>query len=149
MVVLIIGILAAVALPQYQVAVAKTHYADLITSVKAIKDAQELYYLANGTYATKMESLDVDLPNWKYDNLPWGGAAKAIKLSNGNYIRIFQDNEVIGTNIGSLCNNFMIYLNHHPTGANKTRCCYQTSKYCNQNLGKKICKAFDNSSSKC
>lgn len=147
-VVLIIGILAAVALPQYQLAVAKTRYADLMTAVKAIKDAQEIYYLTNGEYTSQMENLDIDLPNWKYEYLPWG-AAKAIKLPNGNYIRIFQNNSVIGTDIKYLCNNFQIYLTHHPTKGDTHRCCYQKSNYCNQNLGKKICKTFDKTSIQC
>ena len=58
-VVLIIGILAAVALPQYQKAVARAHAAEAITVLKAITDAQEVYYLANGEYTNNLEDLDV------------------------------------------------------------------------------------------
>ena len=61
-VVLIIGILAAVAVPQYQVAVAKSRYATLKNLVRSIQNAQEVYYLANGAYATKFENLDIELP---------------------------------------------------------------------------------------
>ncbi len=61
-VVLIIGILAAVAVPQYQIAVAKSRLATLKNLVTAIKNAQEVYYLANGKYASKFEDLDVELP---------------------------------------------------------------------------------------
>jgi len=57
-VVLIIGILAAVALPQYQVAVLKTRYANLMTNVKAVHDAEEIYYLANGSYTDDPSELD-------------------------------------------------------------------------------------------
>ena len=49
-VVLIIGILASVALPQYQVAVAKSKFTKLIPTVKAMKDGMEMYYMANGGY---------------------------------------------------------------------------------------------------
>jgi len=49
-VVLIIGILSAVALPQYRAVVAKSRLAALIPNVRALKDGLELYYLANGAY---------------------------------------------------------------------------------------------------
>ena len=49
-VVLIIGILAAVALPQYQKAVLKARMARAIPAVHALKNAEEIYYLANGNY---------------------------------------------------------------------------------------------------
>ena len=64
-VVLIIGILAAVAVPQYQKAVYKGRYATLKHLAKALAQAQEVYYLANGQYAQKIEDLDVDLPGGK------------------------------------------------------------------------------------
>ena len=60
-VVLIIGILVAVAVPQYQVAVAKSRYAKLKHLVKALANAQEVYYLANGQYSIRMENLDINL----------------------------------------------------------------------------------------
>ncbi|MGN1057737.1 MAG: type IV pilin protein [Candidatus Avelusimicrobium sp.] len=49
-VVLIIGILAAAALPQYQVAVAKSRLAGVMSQVKALKQTAEVYYMTNGAY---------------------------------------------------------------------------------------------------
>lgn len=46
-VVLIIGILSAVALPQYTKAVEKSRAAEALTLVRAIRDANEAYYMAN------------------------------------------------------------------------------------------------------
>ena len=62
-VVLIIGILSAVALPQYTRAVEKSRATQGITLVKAIADGQKIYYMANGTYTDKFEDLDIGLPN--------------------------------------------------------------------------------------
>ena len=60
-VVLIIGILAAVAVPQYQVAVAKSRLMQSFTLAKSIRDAEEVYYLANGTYTRDLADLDIDV----------------------------------------------------------------------------------------
>ena len=62
-VVLIIGILAAVALPQYKVAVMKSRLVAQISIVKAMKQAAEAYYLANGQYVDDVFAYDVDYPN--------------------------------------------------------------------------------------
>ena len=61
-VVLIIGILTAVALPQYQKAVWKSRNVQLKTLVSALGKAQQRYYLANGAYGNNFEELDVDIP---------------------------------------------------------------------------------------
>ena len=61
-VVLIIGILAAVALPQYNVAVEKSRLVQQITMVDAIVRAQEVYYMANGTFAGDLDDLDISYP---------------------------------------------------------------------------------------
>ncbi len=83
-VVLIIGILAAVALPQYQKAVLKTHFASLKVLTRAIADAEEAYYLANGEYTTEWDNLDIHTPPYieeftqgtgKRRSFSWGSCA--------------------------------------------------------------------------
>ena len=61
-VVLIIGILSAVALPQYQKAVYKARAAEALILVKALEDAEEVYYMANGEYSKDITELDVQIP---------------------------------------------------------------------------------------
>jgi len=60
-VVLIIGILAAIALPQYKLAVLKSQYATMKDIIRVAKEAQQRYYMVNGTYTSNFDDLDVDL----------------------------------------------------------------------------------------
>jgi len=67
-VVLIIGILASVALPQYNKAVLHTRYATLKKLTHSIAAAQEVYYLKNNEYSTDFENLDIQMPGGKKSN---------------------------------------------------------------------------------
>ena len=62
-VVLIIGVLTAVAVPQYKRAVLKTKYARMFSMLQPIAQALDRYYLANGEYPTSFDQLDVDFPS--------------------------------------------------------------------------------------
>ena len=82
-VVLIIGILAAVALPQYQRAVMKARYTKAIIWTKAVKDAFELYYLANGAYPSNFDDVDINVPT--------------LQLAKGQpYLRVVEGGKKIG-----------------------------------------------------
>ena len=61
-VVLIIGILSAVALPQYQKAVEKARAAEAVAILRNIADANRRYYLANGSYTWSLADLDIEIP---------------------------------------------------------------------------------------
>ncbi len=60
-VVLILGILVAVAVPQYQIVVAKTHIMRLMKLMQSIQYAQQEYYLTNGIYADDFDSLSIGM----------------------------------------------------------------------------------------
>ncbi len=61
-VVLIIGILSAVALPQYRISVEKARAAEALIMVRSIAKANQLYYIANGNYADSLDDLDIGVP---------------------------------------------------------------------------------------
>ena len=95
-VVLIIGILASVALPQYERAVEKARAAEAFVLLKNIADANRVYYMANGFYATHIDELDIEIPGedtvyngWRRkqtDKFMFGtksqGSATSIALAN-------------------------------------------------------------------
>ena len=61
-VVLIIGILSAVALPQYQKAVEKSKATQAMSMLKSLGQAQNAYVLANGAPADTFDELALDIP---------------------------------------------------------------------------------------
>ena len=61
-VVLIIGVLSAVALPQYRLAVLKSRYTQLVAMGESIYQAAQSYYLANNAYPARFDALDIDIP---------------------------------------------------------------------------------------
>ncbi len=74
-VVLIIGILASVALPQYQLAVGRAQFSTLKSVTKYVAEFAQLYYLSHGTYGaataevTKDISSEVSCQIWDQDDL--------------------------------------------------------------------------------
>ncbi len=61
-VVLIIGILAAIALPKYQLMVDKSRYTQAMSLAEAIASSQNRYYLVHGYYSDNIGHLDIILP---------------------------------------------------------------------------------------
>lgn len=106
-VVLIIGILSAVALPQYRVAVEKARVMNLMSVLKTLAMEEEVYYMANGKYTTDLSMLPA--------NSAWENADIF-----GPYIKIAEDMRIslapaggegrISGSTGSTAIQFM--LNH-------------------------------------
>ena len=87
-VILIIGILAAIALPQYQVAVEKSRASSVLAVMKAIKQANQLYYLEHGEYTNDIDAWDIELPSgWEASGTK-ENTARTIVLSNGDHYQI-------------------------------------------------------------
>ena len=91
-VVLIIGILAAVAVPQYQKAIWKTRAVELRTSVRALAQAQELYYLTNDQYPTKFADLDISFDS--FPNAP-KTPATGVTITSDDAVRSNQWSEIV------------------------------------------------------
>ena len=90
-VVLIIGILAAVAVPQYQVAVYKSRLSQAFVLAKAIRDAQQVYYLANASYAKTLDELDVSAPGCALDDDASSEKNTYYDCANNVRLRIYID----------------------------------------------------------
>ena len=61
-VVVIIGLLASIALPQYKKAVAKANLYKGISLIESLYQAQQSYILAHGHFATDIDDLDITVP---------------------------------------------------------------------------------------
>ena len=72
-VVLIIGVLAAIALPQYQKVIERSKSAQAISLIKATAQAIESYRLSNGDYPHTFDVLPI--------NIPWSTHAAVIGVS--------------------------------------------------------------------
>ena len=67
-VVLIIGILSAVALPQYSRAVEKSRAAEALTIADAVHKSVTLYYLATNSFPSSLDELDIQVsPSKTFD----------------------------------------------------------------------------------
>ncbi len=74
-VVLIIAVLAAVAVPQYQKAVLKSRFSALMPIASAVANGQEIYYMEKGNYSSDITKLDIKAPS--------GGTNANIEVSDG------------------------------------------------------------------
>ena len=82
-VVLIIGILSAVALPQYQKTVEKARATEMINYASTWKKAQNIYRLETGSYSHNLEDLSIKMPELKYFGAQnWGSSLYIIGCGN-------------------------------------------------------------------
>ncbi len=87
-VVLIIGILAAIALPRYMLAVDQSKLSQAILSARALAEAQTRYQLANGNWSADISALDISLDGGTltsdktYMYYSWGFCYTACGLDN-------------------------------------------------------------------
>ena len=134
-VVLIIGILSAIALPQYQVAVEKTKATNLLTLLDSIAKAEEIYYLANGRYTDQIDNLDVQLEYVQKKN---HNARMVYQLHNGYWIALYAGTyHQIGGGVEVVA---ITRFFNHPAHTNETAggtACYGVGT-----IGQQVCKSM-------
>ena len=129
-VVLIIGILASIALPQYRLVTYKAKYTQMVNMVRALGNAEEQYYLEHNSYTDNLDDLSVSLP----DGLEVGaegryfiGDCGLLLDPNKKYVSciLFKGDKRVAA--------YTYYYN------GQTRCVTYAA---NKELGKKICESF-------
>ena len=103
-VVLIIGILSAIALPQYTKAVEKSRAAQALAVLKSFGQAYQAYYMANGEYPTSFDQLDLDMKGWTGKEKWYANATDT--LSNGEWSLQIIANVSSGVYVGRLTGEY-------------------------------------------
>ena len=128
-VVLIIGILSAIALPQYQKSVAKAKATQLIVGSKAIATEQNAYFLSNGTYAEQADDLSSYPKN----------TANSLKVGKGVCSLVYSNQEGSQRISCSMSNPDIVIQRYYKT--NRLNCC----TYSSDNFkGDDVCKNLVN-----
>ncbi len=130
-VVLIIGILASVALPQYEKSVMKSRYSTLMNLTKSLAEAEQVYYLANGKYTNDFEALAVEPSGCTLSEdkttctYSWGRCV----------LDVFSNGRVGCANITSLQSGYVQYLENAPY-ATWGRACWDLTNNANSKYSK-------------
>lgn len=158
-VVLIVAVLAAIALPQYQAFIVKARVNAYLPLVASIANAQEVYFLEHGRYAVDLRDLPIQLPadcvlaeagsqrdghTWKCGNYFYldnetGGTTSAY----GDILLEYCPNRNTSYSTCAPKRDFLIaFFLHHPAQkpllASTKRCERKNSS----SLGRKICLAL-------
>lgn len=95
-VVLIIGILSAIALPQYEKAVNRARLTELLNLAKPLVAAQQSVFLETGSYSTEFATLPVSAPAG--GTLSKRGSNDVLTYPNGNSVEVAANGGVYAYN---------------------------------------------------
>jgi type II secretion system protein G len=139
-VVLIIGILAAIALPQYTISVEKSKAAEGLTNLKSLIQASEIYYLENGQYPelADWDALVIQFPGEReyyasIDGDVW-------KSGDWRYYLSYGSSRQVWARMGKAGEKY--YFSYNPTAKEYLCGVYKTEGSKNPKLYEKICAAF-------
>ena len=113
-VVLIVGILASIAVPQYQKAVVKSRYVKLMPIVKAVKNAEEEYWYMHREYTQNFTDLGFSVKGFA------GGGNTLMHGREGMQVTISAEEGRSPMIMGTLTLNgtevmaYAVYLDHQP-----------------------------------
>ncbi len=133
-VVLIIGILSAVALPQYTKAVEKARLSEALINAKAIQDAFQMYLLENGGYPSSRVYLN-DMGT--ATELSGGEWSADLKNYDTKYFEYYQP-QCLST--GCYLEIYRLPYEYGLVIDNDEKNCYTE----NTDLGRYICKSLEN-----
>ena len=134
-VVLIIGILAAIALPQYQLVVNKSKYMQMVNMVRALGNAQEEYYLIHNEYTGNLEDLSVTLP----EGLTVGAEGRYFIGDCGLLLNSAYMSGILFKGDKRVASYSLYYKFSNNNGKGQTRCITYASY---KDLGDKICQSL-------
>ena len=138
-VVLIIGILAAIALPQYKIAAARAKFATLKDNTRILADAAERYYLIHSAYPAHYSEIDVTISG--ANEVSSNNDSFLIDLPNGSRCSIwFTSNPAASCYMKSLLGSKIGYYHFLVNGNNRAdnRCVvYNTDS---NSLANKLCQ---------
>ena len=141
-VVLIIGILSAVALPQYTLAVNKSRFANLRSLAQPYAKAAEAYRLANGIWPGNFDEISVDVPGGMTLQTLTSPTNSQCFYNDDIYCCVVQGNAewTNAVSCGRKDYSFIYgYIADRNTAANKTHRCYAEKDNVPAN---KVCTSF-------
>lgn len=124
-VVLIIGILSAVALPQYTAAVEKARSAEALALMSAIAGSAERYYLQKDAWPNSFAKLDIEVPLVRGTTDQYGG--KNFTMTMGTSGGRFYINAVRSLTDGKYSLQTELTENTNGTFSTLRRCCNSTA----------------------
>ena len=88
-VVLIIGILAGIALPQYKKAVWRSRAKGMLPVLRSMRTSIDVFYMTNGVYPTKFDELDIALEGYTKTCSNLGPAYQTGGCKANDYLNLF------------------------------------------------------------
>jgi len=113
-VVLIIGILASIAIPQYFKVVEKARVAEAMSVISSIKSAQERYMARGGTYTGDFTKLDISYPNMTVGSLPtkfFNATLNATNCASGPCYQITVTRHTANSSVAGRYGNYAVTAN--------------------------------------